>query len=286
MPAEPLRTAGRLRTAGALLVAGAPGAARRIGAVARHQGVLLRRSPGQVVVYTVMAILLTAVVEPMVGRLPAPGVTAPAGARAAAAMLVFCSLFMAGVVGSSLVDERAWRTADRLRSTPVRPAEVLAGKALPLLVLLLLQQAAVIGTASLLFPTGMPARAPQLAATGVGWAVCVLGIGVLQAALVRTPAQLSTAKDLTALALSTAGGAVVPIAALPGWLAQLSRLSPSYWAVEGFVGGAEPAWLTAGLPAAIGTACFALAAVGQALATRPSSALLERCTPFGTTRTV
>lgn len=249
MPAEARRTTG-------------PRASRRrVAAVARHQVVLLRRSPGQIVVYTVMAVLLTAVLEPMVERLPAAGVTAPAGARAAAGMLVFCSLFMAGVVGSSIVDERTWRTADRIRSTPARPAEVLAGKALPLLVLLLAQQAVVITTASLLFPTGMAARWPHLLAVGTAWATCVLGIGVLLAGLARTAAQLSTAKDLTALVLSTTGGAVVPVAALPGWLAPAARSSPAYWAVAGFVGAPGMAAAAIAVPAAVGGTTFAAAAL-------------------------
>ena len=233
--------------------------AHRIGALARHRVVLLRRSPGQVVVYTVMACLLTLVVEPMAELLPTAGVAAPPGARAAAGMLVFCSLFMAGVAGAAVVDERVWRTAERLRSTPARPAELLAGTALPLLGLLLVQQVVVLVVASTLYPTGLGPHWPRLLGVGTAWAACVLGIGLLLAAVTTTSAQLSTVKDLTALALSTTGGAVVPLAALPSWLAPAGRFSPAYWAVAGYLGGPAPAGTAVAVLAGVAVVTFATA---------------------------
>jgi len=233
---------------------------RRTAAVARHQAVLLRRAPGQVIVYTVMAGVLTVFTEPMTERLPAPGVTAPPGARAAAGMLVFCSLFMAGVAGAAVVDERGWRTAERLRSTPARPWEVLAGKALPMLGLLLTQQAIVLATASVLYPTGFAAHWPRLLAVGAAWSGCVLGLGLLMAAAVTTAAQLSTVKDLTALLLSATGGAVVPLGALPTWIQPAAPYSPAYWAVSGYLGGSGPTLRWVALLVATGALAFATAA--------------------------
>jgi ABC-2 type transport system permease protein len=220
----------------------AAGAVRRVVAVARHQAVLLRRSPGQVVVIPVMALTLAALAQPLMVRVATAGcttdaaATGTASAHAVVGMLVFCSMFMTGVVGAATMNERVWGTADRVRSTPVRPLEVLGGKALPLVGVLLVQQAVVLTVGSLLYPNGLGAHWPRLVAVGTAWSACVLGLGALLSAIARGYAQLSTAKDLTTLVLAGTGGAIVPVDVLPGWLAPVSRFSPAHWAVGGYLG--------------------------------------------------
>jgi ABC-2 type transport system permease protein len=244
-------------------------AGRRLGAVARHQVVLLRRSPGQVIVYTVMPVVLTVLLEPTMAQLarhPDVGTGTAAfeagpGARAGAGTLVLGSLFMAGVVGAGMVDERIWGTAERLRSTPTRPLEVLVGKALPMLGVLLAQQVVVFSVATALYPTGTALARSRLAAVGFAWAVFVLGLGALMAAVVTTSAQLSTLKDLTALVLSGTGGAVVPLTALPAWISPVAPFSPAYWAMSGYLDEPGTPGTAVVLLAGTGLVMFAMAAI-------------------------
>jgi len=224
--------------------AGPGDAVRRGWAFARHRAVLLRRSPGPVLVYPVMAVALTVFVEPLMHLVPEPhppGPPHPPGLRAAAGMVVFCTLLMTGVVGSALVDERGWHTAERLATTPARPLERLVGGALPLLGVLLCQQAAVLATAALLLP-GSPAWAawpawPGLVGAGLAWSVCVLGLGSLLGAATARPGQLAAVKDLVALTVAGTGGAIVPPAALPTWVRPVTGWSPASWAVRACLGG-------------------------------------------------
>ncbi|HEX2808428.1 MAG TPA: ABC transporter permease [Kineosporiaceae bacterium] len=234
--------------------------------ITRHQAVLIRRAPGATVGYTLMPVVLTVFLEPVQARLAAPG--PPGIVRAAPGMIVMFSLFMMGVIGDGLLNERIWRTSSRLRTTPARAGEILIGRAIPLLAALLAQQAAVLAFAAAAYHLDVGRAGRGLAAVGPAWAMCVLGCGTLLASLVRSHGQLGPIKDVATLVLAGLGGALVPPDALPSWVAPLAPISPGYWAM-----GAFTSVLTPGAPApirvvlalvAIGLAGFALAAAAFA----------------------
>jgi ABC-2 type transport system permease protein len=224
----------------------------RIAAVARHQTVLLRRAPGPLVTYTVMPILLTVLLTSVYQRLDP-------GRPAAPGMVVMFALFMTGVIGDSLLLERSWLTWDRLRTTPARPVELVAGKVLPLLGTLLVQQAVVFGFAALAYGSGLDWR---VAVIGLAWAVCVCGCGTALATVVRNHGQLSTVKDIGTLTLAGLGGALIPPAMLPSWAVAVAPLSPGYWAMRGY--GTALAGRVPLLPTAL---LLGIGAAGMALAT-------------------
>ncbi|GIF47957.1 ABC-2 type transport system permease protein [Asanoa ferruginea] len=229
---------------------------RRFGVVARHQAVLLRRAPGPLLAYTVMPIVLTIFLEPIRASV------APAGTSgidaAAPGMLVMFSLFMVGVVGDSLINEREWRTGQRLRTTPLRAGELLAGKTVPLFAALLAQQVAVLAFAAVGYGLDLAGAGWALAIVGAAWAVCVLGLGTALATLVRNHGQLSAVKDIAALVLAGLGGALVPTSLLPSWAAGLAPFSPAYWAMRGYADALAPR------PGVSATAVVVLVATGLA----------------------
>ncbi|GAA4607272.1 hypothetical protein GCM10023195_27440 [Actinoallomurus liliacearum] len=45
--------------------------------------------------------------------------------------------------------------------------------------------------------------------------------------------ELSAAYDIGGMLLSSLGGALVPLGALPHWVAGVAPISPGYWAVRG-----------------------------------------------------
>jgi ABC-2 type transport system permease protein len=147
-------------------------------------------------------------------------------------MLVMFSLLGRSVVGNAVLTERSWRTFDRLRATPAGPAELLLGKAIPVLMLVLLQQGVllVLGAAAL----GLRVASPALLALAVlGWAVTLLCCGSAIATLVRSHAEMSAAIDIGSMVFTTLAGALVPLAAMPGWARSLAPASPGYWAMRG-----------------------------------------------------
>jgi ABC-2 type transport system permease protein len=208
----------------------------RLAAEVRHQTTLLARDPGPMIGYLVMGLLLIAATRPLyvaLDRLTA----APAAAgtdQAAAGMAVMFSLFALKVGAAHLLNERTWHTWDRLRASPAGFGEILAGKALPIFVAVLAQQAVLFGVSAAAFGLHPTAGWPALTACALAWSACVLFLGTGAATLARTPAQLSAAGDIFALLTAVLGGAIVPVDLLPGWLRHVAPASPGYWALDAY----------------------------------------------------
>lgn len=128
----------------------------RTGVLIRHNTAVLLHEPGPLIGRLVMPVMLLAALRPLYEQAQGPGGTADA----VVGSLVTFSLLALSIVGTSILSERAWRTWDRLRSTPVRPTELLAGKAVPVLIVLAAQQLIVLGFGVVVF--GMPVAAPGL----------------------------------------------------------------------------------------------------------------------------
>jgi ABC-2 type transport system permease protein len=120
----------------------------RLAAEMRQQTVLIARDPGPMIGYVVMALLLISVLRPLYGALGYAVKSSPlTGAdQAAAGMAVMFSLFALKVGAGHLLNERAWRTWDRLLASPAGFGEILAGKALPIFTAIVIQQAILSGS--------------------------------------------------------------------------------------------------------------------------------------------
>jgi ABC-2 type transport system permease protein len=237
----------------------------RLAAEVRHQTILLARDPGPMIGYLVMGLLLIAATRPLytaLDRLTA--VPAAAGTdQAAAGMAVMFSLFALKVGAAHLLNERTWHTWDRLRASPAGFGEILAGKALPIFVAVLAQQAVLFGVTAAAFGLHPTAGWPALAACAVAWSACVLLLGTGASTLARTPAQLSAAGDIFALLTAVLGGAIVPVDRLPGWLRHVAPASPGYWALDAYRCALAGTPSQLGRPLAV-LGVFALAGAGIA----------------------
>ena len=205
-------------------------APHRLSLLIRHNALLRLRDPGHLVSYLVMPMVLMLVFSPLYrAALPDGG-----AAQAVIGMLVMFSVLSLSVVGTALLTERTWRTWNRVRATPASVAEMLVAKALPVFVLLVLQQGLL-----LLFGAqvvGMPVTggfALVLLAVGA-WSSALLAIGVALAGFVRSHGELAALCDVGALAVSALGGAFAPIAMMPAWAQAVAPFSPGYWAMTMF----------------------------------------------------
>ena len=237
----------------------------RAGALLRLNVALMMREPGPALSRLVMPLVLITLTRPLYARAlgGAAGTT-----QATAGMLVMFSLLGMSVVGSAIMAERFWSTADRLRASPARRWELLAGKALPVLVLLLAQQALIIGYGRLTF--GLDIAAPMLVAgTVLVWGVTLLCIGAAIGIFARSGGALSAMVDIGSLALTGLGGAFIPYAMLPAWAQAVAPVSPGYWAMRSLTGaldGSTGRTLTA-WAVLLGVAAIAAALAGRRLAT-------------------
>jgi len=210
--------------------------AARLGALVRHNVLLMRRDPGPILSRLSMPVVLMIVFEPLYRATMADGETGSAVVQAAPRVLVMFSMFAISTVGAALLSERTWRTWSWQRATRATTAEMLLGKVIPLLGVLLVQQALVLVTGFLVFGL-RPAGGPVLLLTaGLSWAACILACGALAATFARSNNQLSSITDLTGLLLSSVGGALVPVALMPDWMQVISPLSPAHWGVQALQG--------------------------------------------------
>jgi ABC-2 type transport system permease protein len=209
----------------------------RLAAEVRHQSVLIARDPGPLIGYTVMGLLLITATRPLyaaLSHLVGIGSGESGIDRAAAGMAVMFSLFALKVGAAQLLNERTWHTWDRLRTSPAGFGEILVGKSLPILVAIAVQQALLFGFAAVAFGLHPRAGWLALAACALAWSGCVLFLGVGASTLARSPAQLSAAGDVFALLTTVLGGALVPVALLPGWMRSVAPASPGYWALDAY----------------------------------------------------
>jgi ABC-2 type transport system permease protein len=255
----------------------------RLAAEVRHQSVLIARDPGPLIGYTLMGLLLITATRPLYAALSQLGLgSAETGIdRAAAGMAVMFSLFALKVGAAQLLNERTWHTWDRLRTSPAGFGEILVGKSLPILVAIAAQQALLFGFAAVVF--GLHPRAGwwALAVCALAWSACVLFLGLGASTLARSPAQLSAAGDVFALLTTVLGGALVPVALLPGWMRSVAPASPGYWALDAYRSALAGDQAQLGRPLAM-LGVFAL--IGVAVAAAIGARQNARSAPMRTLR--
>lgn len=240
-----------------------PDAGIRVTALVRHNATLLLREPGPVISRLVQPLVLIMLMHPLyTAALAADGPQAGT-VQVVTGMLVMFSLLALSVVGTGVMTERSWRTWDRLRATPARPAELLGAKAVPAFALLLVLQAEVIGFGMAAF--GLRVPDPALLALAVAaWALALLGIGMALGAVLRSQSELNVAYDIGGIVFSALGGALIPSGELPGWARAAAPASPGYWAMGALrsaLGGQAGATLRDGcVLAGVAAAASALAA--------------------------
>lgn len=200
---------------------------RRTGILTWHNVVLRVRDPGQLISYIAIPMVLMLVLQPLYvsaidsGELQA--VTGP---------LVMFSVFALAIVGNSILVEREWRTWDQLRASRAARTELMLGKTVPIVVMLVVQQTVLLLFGSLVTGLALPATAIYLVVAIIIWAVTLLLIGTALATLVRSRGDLGMVTDLGAIAVSALGGALVPVSLMPGWAQAIAPFSPGYWAVR------------------------------------------------------
>ncbi len=207
---------------------------RRSVAIARNELRVLRRDPMPLTVLLVMPVIMAALYRTTFrAALVLSGHPHASGSDfAVPAMIVQFGFFLVPFTGFLFVREHMWKTWPRLRASGATPAEIVAGKALPMVAVGLLQIAVlvVVGVALLDLHPGR-ALAPLGAVASV-YVVTAVIIGVALTAVVRTSQQLNALGFLGATVLGAIGGALVPLATLPAWTQHLAPATPQYWAMR------------------------------------------------------
>ncbi|WP_019926002.1 ABC transporter permease [Nocardia sp. BMG111209] len=227
----------------------------------RHNLLLVRREPGPILSRMILPLVFLTLLRPLYTAAQGPGAGTE---QAVVGTVVTFSLLALSISGSAILTERLARTWDRLRAGSAHPVELFAGKAVPAFTALLAQQALIVGFAIAVLGL-RPQHYGLLAAVLLSWSVTLLGLGTLLGVLARSMGELSAAYDIGGMLFSSLGGALVPLAVLPHWVAVVAPISPGYWAARGLhaalAGDATATLTTCATLLTLGTTCAIAAAL-------------------------
>jgi ABC-2 type transport system permease protein len=172
-----------------------------------------------------------------------------------------------GVLGCTMafaigfVSERTQGTLFRLQMAPIGRIQLVAGKALACAVACLVLETLLLAIGRLGFHV-VPNNWGLMALAGVSTAAAFVGIMMLIAGLAKTEQAAGGVGWASMMPLAMFGGAMVPLAFMPHWMAQIGVVSPVRWGILAFEGALwrgfsfEEMLLPCGILLAIGAICF------------------------------
>ncbi len=151
----------------------------------------------------------------------------------------------------SLVRERRQGSLVRLQVAPIRPAMIVAGKALACFVsvIAVIAMMLVLGMA-----LGMRPRRPELLLPSIlATAFCFTGIMACVATIGRSEEAVSGAAWGANIVMAMFGGGMMPLAFLPSWMQIIGYVSPVRWAILVLEGAIwrDFSWSEAAVPLAV-----------------------------------
>lgn len=150
----------------------------------------------------------------------------------APAMAVAFLMYTVSLGGRSILAEREEGTLPRLLASPTSAVQVLAGKMVGIFLTGVAQVGVLILASTLLFglrwgdPLGVLLLVVAVSAAATGW-------GVLLAAFARNSGQVATYGSAMMLLFAIVGGSFVPVAR-DTLMAQVGKITPNAWAIDGF----------------------------------------------------
>ncbi|MCP3939479.1 MAG: ABC transporter permease [Actinomycetia bacterium] len=198
---------------------------------------ILRNDPWFLVIMFGMPLVVMPLFKQTMGlSLVASGFEGASGAeQVVPGQVVLFGFFVGGSAGFSIFREHGWKTWDRLRASSASPVSLLAGIAIPWIMIHVAYQAVLFLAGGLALGLRFNGGSPVAALlTMFGYSVVVISLIMLAASSFRTVHQLSAVQNVGAMAFGGLGGALVPHDQLPGWAQAVAPFTPAYWAMDGF----------------------------------------------------
>ena len=173
-------------------------------------------------------------------RIPVQTVQRPIGARPlkavsyySPAMAIFFLLFTVGFTARSFFVDRSTGMIERMLVAPVRPAAVLAGKALSVFAFGVVSLTVIAVVTSALFGAdwGEPVAAALLILAMVVSVVCMTALVI---GVARTQRQAEGFASVAVFGLALLGGNFVFLSSAPTFMRRLALATPNGWALRGF----------------------------------------------------
>ena len=153
---------------------------------------------------------------------------------------LFAMFFIVIPLSVTFIKERQLGALTRLKTTPVPPLVVMAGKAIPYFIINQLQIA-------LMLAVGFCSAAPWrrgasagnspvgIALLTVSASLAAVGFGLMTAMFCKTTEQSTTFGGTSVIVFAALGGIMVPKFLMPQFMQSLSIISPLSWGLDGFL---------------------------------------------------
>jgi ABC-2 type transport system permease protein len=209
---------------------------RRLGVILAHEGRLIRRDPFPILVLVVFPIIDMAFLKAAFrAALVQSGHPNANGAEQVvpgqAAMMAF---FVVSLVTFAFFSEFTWDTWDRLRASSASSIEIVLGKAIPRVAMVLAQFLVVFIAGVVIFELHIRGAVIALVPLIAAFSVCLVLLGVAVTAFCRTAQQAGSFAMAGMVLFGAIGGALVPISVLPDWARAIAPAVPTYWVMRGF----------------------------------------------------
>ncbi len=149
-------------------------------------------------------------------------------------MVTMFTLFAISLTAVSLVEERRKGTLERLMTTTLTRAELLWGTWLGNFGRGLVQVVFLFGLAWLFFNVLTPSSFASILLFGVVAVASVAGIGLVIAAVSRTPEQANWIAVFFTMIMTSLGGSFFDTSGFTGVMGVLTRMTYNFWANDGF----------------------------------------------------
>lgn len=145
---------------------------------------------------------------------------------------IFFTFFIVGLSLTSMLEERTNGTLSRLVAAPIRPAAIVAGKALASVVLGIIAMFVLVIASTLIMGADW-GNLFAVAVIIVATVIAAAGLMAFVGGLARTAEQAGNLQSIVALTMAMLGGTFVPIAAESGILNTLRYMTPNAWYISG-----------------------------------------------------
>lgn len=197
---------------------------------------LARRDPLPVMVLVLFPLVTMAFLEPAFrpALVEAGHVGASGAEQVVPGQATMSAFFIVSLVTFGFFAEYGWATWDRLRVSRATSIEIVVGKTLPRLVMVLAQFVLIFAVGFAAFDLEIRGDALALVPLVLAFSCCLVVLGVAVTAICHTSQQAQACAIVGMVLFGAIGGALVPFDVLPEWARTIAPITPTYWAMRGF----------------------------------------------------
>ena len=190
---------------------------RRVGVILGHELRLSARDPLPVMILVVFPIITMAFLKPAFRPALVQGGFAHANGseHVVPGQAVLSAFFIVSLTTFAFFSEFGWMTWDRLRASPATSLEIVLGKAIPRVAMVIVQLFVILGAGVLLFDLHIRGNALALVPLICVFSLALVMLGVAVTAVCRTAQQANSCAVVGMMLFGAIGGALVPFNVLP-----------------------------------------------------------------------